>query len=163
MAQAPVEVEPADEEAAFEKAVRILAAAAQTEVGLTRRLARAGYDEKTVEGVCRRLRRLRYLDDGAFAASRVRMRQEQGRGRKLIAAELRQKGVSSAAIDEALGSADPDQELAQAARVAGRLAARYREDPARARRGVMSALIRRGYSFATAREACSRALGDEQR
>jgi len=125
----------------------VLTAAGQTRAGLARRLARAGYTGRAVEEACRRLTDLGYLDDRRFAASRARRRLDQGRGVRLVAAELRQKGVEADVIDEVLGMVDPDDQLVRARALAEKLLG------ARGRERTMAALVRRGYSPRIARRA----------
>lgn len=147
---------------AYEKALRILTAAGQTRAGMARRLERAGYDADEIEDACAQLQALGYLDDRSFAASRVRRRQQQGRGARLIAAELRQKGVSPDVIDDALAGRDEQVEVRRAGELAIRLAARRAaEPPAQRRDHVLAALVRRGYPIGIARQAFELALRDE--
>jgi regulatory protein len=153
MAQPP-DHDPADTGAAYDKALRILNAAGQTRSGLERRLARADLDPDTIADVVGRLQSAGYVDDTAFARSRLRRRQEQGRGARLIAAELRQKGISPEVIDEVLADRDEDVEVARAGELAVKLVARKAgESPAKRRDHVMAALVRRGYPAGVARRA----------
>ena len=139
---------------AYDKGIRILNAAGQTRAGLVRRLSRAGYEEAEVRQACDQLEAHGYLDDRNFAASRLRRRQQQGRGARLIAAELRQKGVSPEVIDEVLSERDEEAEIARAMELAAKLVARRADEPpARRRDHVMAALVRRGYPAGLARRA----------
>jgi regulatory protein len=144
---------------AYEKGLRILNAAGQTRAGLARRLARAGYEEAEVMEACNQLEAHGYLDDRGFAASRLRRRQAQGRGARLIAAELRQKGVPPEVIDEALAGRDEEIEVARAMELAAKLVARRAGEPPGQRRDhVLAALVRRGYPPGVARRALQRAM-----
>lgn len=146
--------DPADAGAAYDKAIRVLNAAGQTKAGLERRLARAGFEPEAITGAVTRLQSAGYVDDTAFARSRLRRRQEQGRGARLIAAELRQKGIAPEVIDEVLGDRDEDVEVARARELAVKLVARKAgESPAKRRDHVMAALVRRGYPAGVARQA----------
>jgi regulatory protein len=152
---------------AYEKALRILNAAAQSRSGLSRRLLRAGYDEAEVEAACDELESHGYVDDRGFAASRLRRRVQQGRGARLIAAELRHKGVRPEVIDEVLGERDEEVEVERAMELAARLVARKADEaPAQRRNHVLAALVRRGYPPGLARRALEQANrvgpGDER-
>ncbi|HEV3233922.1 MAG TPA: RecX family transcriptional regulator [Candidatus Dormibacteraeota bacterium] len=149
---------------AYEKGLRILNAAGQTRLGLARRLSRAGYGETEVEEACAQLEAHGYLDDRGFAASRLRRRQQQGRGARLIAAELRQKGVSPDVIDDVLADRDEEAEVERAMELAVRMVARRAsEPPAKRRDHVMAALVRRGYPASVARRALEAANRGRER
>jgi regulatory protein len=117
-------------------------------------LERAGYLAEEIEEACARLEADGYLDDMAFATSRLRRRQEQGRGARVIAAELRQKGVAPEVIDTVLAERDEDVEVARAQVLAAKLVRqRAGEPPAQRRDHVLGALLRRGYTHWVARRA----------
>ena len=64
------------------------------------------------QGVLERLVKERFIDDGRYAEAYVREKSRlSGWGARKIAMQLRQKGVSQAIIDEALGQLDSDVEL----------------------------------------------------
>jgi len=154
--------DPHDPAAALERALRILAAAGQTTARLRARLRRAGYADDAVEPALRRLTELRYIDDRAYAVSRMRRRIESGRGRRVIAAELRQRGVPDEVVDELVRGVDPDEELELAKRAAQRLIHAHREDsPAHGRDLVLAALVRRGYPPGLARAAYNAASASD--
>ena len=157
MAEAAAEsppFDPGDADAAYEKALRILKAAAQTRAGLGRRLSRAGYDDDTVAGVCARLVEVGYLDDRAYAESALSRRRRQGRGARLVASELRHKGIDPGVIQDLLGSVDETEELERATALAAQmLARRAAEEPRLRRERIMGTLARRGYSQGVARRA----------
>jgi len=85
------------------------------------------------------------------------------RGRRLLAQELRKKGVSPETIDAALADAlDPEQELEAACAVARKASGRGggRGGEEAARRRLWAALARRGFDPDVCREALRR-LHDE--
>src|SRR5579859_2504191 len=106
MSLKPGQQDPEDVEAAVEKAVRVLNAASQTRTGLSRKLHRDGYSDAAVEAACSRMEALGYVNDRAYADATIQKRQHQGRGVKVIAAELRHKGIDPEMIDEILGEVD---------------------------------------------------------
>ena len=64
------------------------------------------------QGVLERLVKDRFIDDGRYAEAYVREKSRlSGWGARKIAMQLRQKGVSQAIIDEALGQLDSNVEL----------------------------------------------------
>ena len=154
----PAEHDPDDFEAAVEKAIRVLNAASQTRSGLARKLSRDGYGATTVEAACSRMEALGYVNDRAYAEAVVLKRQRQGRGVKVIASELRHKGIDPELIDEILGEVDPGAEVERAAELALRLIRRHADEPSvRQREHVISALMRRGFTPGVARRALDRA------
>ena len=74
-------------------------------------------------------------------------------GARRIRQELRLKGVSQDGIEEALASADEDEVLSAAVRMAEKASrSRSLSDPSD-RQKIIAALARRGYDFATAKKA----------
>ena len=119
---------------------------------------RMRFDARTVE----RLLAQGYLDDVAFAQywreNRDRFRP---RSAAALRAELRQKGVDRAAVDEALDGLD--EEAAAWTAVASKLS-RWQILPAPERnQQITGFLARRGFSYAIIRTICRRAdtHGDE--
>jgi regulatory protein len=141
-------------EGAVEKALRVLNAAGQTRSGLARKLSRAGYAPASVEAACDRVEAMGYIDDRAYAEAALQRRQQQGRGLKVIAAELRHKGIAPELIDEVLQQVKPEDEVQKAVELAVKLLQRHRGEPAvRRREKVMGTLMRRGYAPWVARKA----------
>lgn len=104
------------------------------------------YDEDVIQNVLAVLKGRSLVSDTRFAEmwSEARLRR-YGRGR--IAQELSRKGVSRETIASTIQRIDPDIELSQAAGQAEKLLKRTDEKKA------MAALLRRGYSYAVARQA----------
>jgi regulatory protein len=145
----------------MEIAARFLATRPRTRWEIERRLRRAGASDEVIAGTLERLARMGYVDDAAF----VRYWQEQRdrhapRGRRLIEAELRQRGIGRdrlQAIDEdpeprASDDLLPETE-AERARIA--LERHLRGRPLPAERGALQRvgafLIRRGFDPETVR------------
>jgi regulatory protein len=147
-----------DVAAAVAKAIRVLNAASQTRSGLSRKLTRAGYSAPTVNEACDRLEAMGYVNDRAFVQDTISKRQRQGRGVKVIASELRHKGIDSHLVDEMLSEVNAADEVGRAAEVAGELLRRHRDEPlARQREHVTGGLLRRGYAPWVARKALDKA------
>ncbi|HEX2141975.1 MAG TPA: regulatory protein RecX, partial [Candidatus Limnocylindria bacterium] len=92
--------EPPDVPAAIEIAARLLATRPRSRWEVQRRLRRAGAQDAVISAALERLAALGYVDDTEF----VRWWQEQRdrhapRGRRMIAAELRQRGVPRDVLD----------------------------------------------------------------
>jgi regulatory protein len=150
---------PDDADAAFEKAVRILNAAAQTSSGLEAKLTRGGFSARAAGEACRRAVGMGYVNDRAYAAALVERRLRQGRGRAVIARELGHKGMSAETVSEALSTVDGEEEFRSALQLGTRLYQRHRDeaDPLRRRDRVLAALARRGFPSGVARRAAAAA------
>lgn len=140
----------------FDVGLRLLARRAHSRHELRQRLARRGYPETEIEDAIVRLAELGYLDDRQFAAGHVR-RRSVVLGPLALSAELAARGVDRVAAREAVATFDPDSQLEAAGRLAARLAgskpfAGYKELLDR----VGPKLVRRGFTPAVARAACSR-------
>jgi len=153
---API-ADPDDAAAAEAVAVRILAGAAHSEAGLRRRLEQRGFTRAVAAATAAAMVRRGYVDDDAFAAALAERGLRRGRGRALVAAELRARGVAERPIDDAVRGIDPDAELVAATVAAARLAAsragRDGFDAGRVRGYVGGALQRRGFDMGTVRRA----------
>ncbi|HEY8740440.1 MAG TPA: RecX family transcriptional regulator [Candidatus Dormibacteraeota bacterium] len=158
----PVENNPEDPEAAFDKAVRVLNAASQTSSGLNTKLRRAGFSARAADEACRRAVSLGYVNDRAYAEALVGKRLRQGRGRMLISRELGHKGLAQEVVGDALGGVDAEDELRSAIDVAARLVRRHAaEADAKRRDKVLAALGRRGFSSSISRRAFAEAIAAE--
>jgi regulatory protein len=104
--------------------------------------------------------RLNYLNDERLARELVsRLSERKGKSKSVIARELRQRGISSSAVDEALEAIDEDNELSKATELALQRVRQFSKlDDATAERRLVGFLSRRGYSGQTVREACREAL-----
>lgn len=118
------------------------------------RLARKGFAEPAVDAAVERLAAWGYLNDGEFARRWVENRIEhRPRGTRLLAQELRHKGIDRDLIGETLEEADVD-DLAAALQAGERKAQSYAKlDPAVAKRRLSGFLARRGFDGATVRQA----------
>lgn len=92
--------DPPDPPAALEIAVRYLASRPRTRWELERRLRRAGADEAVTDATLAHLAELGYVDDAGFARWWGEQRdRHRPRGRRLIEAELRARGVPRDVIE----------------------------------------------------------------
>jgi regulatory protein len=103
------------------------------------------------------------IDDATFAQAWVDSR-HRGRGlaRRALAAELRQRGVASEDIQEAVSRLDPEQERATARALVDRRLPGMRGVPTPARfRRLMGMLARKGYPEGLAYQVVREALDAE--
>lgn len=138
---------------ALEKAISLLASRARTENEIVDALRQNAYPEQAIARVMARLQEEGYIDDTAFAEQWISVRMSKGMGARRIRQELRLKGVNQDEIEEALASADEDEMLNAAVRMADKASrGKNLSDPAD-RQKIIAALARRGYDFAMAKKA----------
>jgi regulatory protein len=112
-------------------------------------LAKRGYPDEVTERVLDRLAQVGLIDDAGFAEQWVRSRRlNAGKGKRALAAELRNKGVDNDVITTALADIDAGAERERAEQLV-RAKLRREElsddnDPKVARR-LVGMLARRGY------------------
>jgi regulatory protein len=118
----------------------------------------AGFPQEEVAEALVGLERAGLIDDARFAQEVVRDQSKRRHASaRAIRAALRQKGVAPAVADEALSTADTDEEQARA--LAESKAVRMGGlPPDAAYRRLYGLLLRRGYGHAVARDACRAAL-----
>jgi regulatory protein len=136
-------------EKAFQQAMLFLSYRVRSVAEVTRNLVEKGFSEVVVEQTVARLQQNGLLNDASFAQAWVENRDTfRPRGRRILAMELRQKGVADEVIDEALGDSSGEEDLAyQAAqRQARRLAGLDRK---MFRSRLAGFLGRRGFSYET--------------
>ncbi len=170
----PKERQPPDDEAAMEIAARFLAARPRTRWELERRLRRGGADDGQIETTLARLAALGYVDDAGFARWWAEQRDRHSpRGRRLVEAELRQRGVPRDVLEELRDGelAEPalDHEAlpateAERARIALQRHLRGRTLPTerRALQRIGMFLVRRGFDPETVRDALREAASPHE-
>jgi regulatory protein len=138
--------------------LRLLGRRAHSRVELLLKLTRRGYEGTEIRTALKRLEELGYLDDRAFASSFVR-RRGSARGPRALSAELAARGVDRALVETAVSSFGEAEQVAAATQIAEHL---YARKPALGRReildGIGTKLMRRGFSAAVARAACTAVL-----
>lgn len=150
----------------LEAALRLLGYRARSRVELVRRLRRDGHSPGAIDAAVYRCGELGYLDDGAFARAYVRDRLKfRPRGRRMLLAELRTKGVSEqdarTAIEEVFTEGGVvESELADAV-ARKRLRSLAGLPTAVARRRLTAYLARRGFSSTAIRQTVLRNLVDQ--
>src|SRR5438093_97293 len=162
--EATAERPPPDGDTAMEIAVHFLGSRPRTRWELERRLRRAGASDEVMAATLARLGRLGHVDDLAFARWWADQRDRHApRGRRLLEAELRQRGVPREVLErlreEEPQATDDTAALpsteAERARIA--LERHLRGRPLPDDRGALQRLgqflIRRGFDPDTARRA----------
>lgn len=136
-------------EVAFQRAMRFLAHRPRSERELVQKLQTLGFEPAVVQATIERLKNSGYLDDRQFSKLWVENRNEfRPRSRRVLALELRQKGVAEDVIQNTL-SENPEEE-ALAYRAASRYVRRLEGLEWRMFRNRLSAfLARRGFSYGT--------------
>lgn len=154
----------------MEIAVHFLGTRPRTRRELQLRLRRAGTSDEVNDATLARLEALGYVDDTAFARWWAEQRDRHApRGRRMVEAELRQRGVPREVLEELRGAelAEPpldaeslpgtEDERADAA-LAHHLRGRPVPDDPRARQRLGAYLVRRGFGPDTARAAIRRLI-----
>ena len=136
-------------------ASRYLAYRPRSASELRQRLLRRGFGAETIVAVIAELAEKGLVDDAAFARFWKENRDTfSPRSRWLVSAELRQKGVAAAVIEQVTGQADDSQSAYRAAqKKAGRLPL---GDYQVFRRRLGDFLKRRGYGYEVVQETVSR-------
>ncbi len=143
--------------------LRLLTIAPRTRAQLAQALQRRGVPVGAAEAVLARFTDAGLVDDAAFARAWVESRHHsRGLSRRSLSAELRQRGVGSDDITEAVDALDPEQEVATARRLVEQKMARTRGQPTEARaRRAAGALARKGYPPGLAFRLVKEALDGE--
>ncbi len=137
---------------AYQLALRFLAVKDRSRLEVDRRLNRQGFDRPTIEAVVPQLMDKGYLDDEAYAVNYVNYRAKiSPRSRRLMAQELKHKGIAAGEIETALKAVD-ERQLALACIHRKRRRWRRFEDPQR-RMKIMAYLGRKGFSYDVSRAA----------
>jgi regulatory protein len=138
------------QEAALQKAMLLLSYRPRSEAEIRQRLQDDGFETEVISNAMDRLRSNGLLQDENFAKTWIENRGAfRPRSQKMLAYELRRKGVAEETIQQALAESSDDDGLAYTA------AALYARKLARTEweefhRRLMSFLARRGFSYGTA-------------
>ena len=146
-------------EVAYQRAVRFLGYRLRSEAEVRKNLLTHDVMEEDIENVLERLRLAGLVDDAHFAQSWVENRSEmRPRGRRALVYELRIKGITDDTINQTLEGIDEDQLAYQAATLR---ATKWKQlDWPDFRKKMYAYLTRRGFAYACASQATSRAWSD---
>jgi len=144
-------------------ALQLLAYRARAEGEIAARLRQRGFSPPAIDAAMVRLRDWHYVDDADFAARWVENRQQhRPRSVRMLAHELRAKGVDATTIDETLEDAGVD-EVGDARELAEKQRAKYAGlDPDVQTRRISAFLARRGYSYDVIRQALERDESEDE-
>jgi regulatory protein len=145
-------------------ALRLLSYRQRSEKEMRDALQRRGVKGELLAETMARLQQLRLLDDADFARTYVDQRDRTApRGRRLLAAELKARGVGKTAIEEPLADVDETDAAYRAA--AKRAQTLVRLPYADFQRRLGDHLLRRGFGYETSRATVRRLwaeLGEEE-
>ena len=137
-------------EKARSAALRLLNTRPRSEKELQSRLTAKGFDQACIEHTLSSLKEQGLVGDESFAKEWVENRATfRPRGRRLLAQELRQKGVADETVRETLEELEPEEELAYRAAQA-HLSHMSVEDWPSFREKMGAYLLRRGFSYTVA-------------
>jgi regulatory protein len=146
--------------------LRLLTARARTRAELEGQLAKRGYPEDVCVRVLDRLGSAGLIDDADFADQWVRSRHANaGKGKRALAAELRNKGVDDEIIQVALQDIDAAAERVRAEQLVQsklRREALSDSDDVKVMRRLVGMLARRGYNQSMAVDVVSVELTAER-
>ena len=137
----------------FNRALNILARREHCEKELFNKPALADGAEAAADAV-QRVKQLRYLDDGRYAALLVsELSARKGMSKRGIFQELLRRGVDRETAEEALADTELDECDTINMLLNGKYRSRLQDE--KGRRQVMNALLRLGYSYSQVRSALS--------
>lgn len=136
-------------EVAFQKALRFLSYRPRSESEIQKKLSDQGYEASVIEAVLSKLRENRLIGDPEFARTWIENRNTfRPRSHRLLAFELRQKGVAEDVIQETLADSVDEEELAYQAAI--RYVRRLESADWETFRQKLSGFLgRRGFSYGT--------------
>lgn len=145
---------------AHEAALRYLDYRPRSVDEIRRHLKGKSVEPDVIDEIVERLAQVGLLDDRAFARYWLENRNDfRPRGERALRMELRQKGVPDDIIDEVLAEGHSEDEAAYQAALTQARKIRT-TDPREFRRKLEAHLVRRGFSYDSAREATARAWNE---
>ena len=158
--------EPKREEQARDLCLRLLTVRARTRAELEGQLTKRGYPDDVSNRVLDRLTQVGLIDDVDFAEQWVQSRRANaGKGKRALAAELRNKGVDNDVITTVLADIDAGAERQRAEQLVRDKLRREKfvdGDDAKIARRLVGMLARRGYSQTMAFDVVKAELASER-
>lgn len=140
-------LEDEEQQKAWSEALKQVGRRPRSEKEIRQYLKRKQYLPPLIDRIVERLKEQRYLDDADFAAQWTEQRiYSQKKGRRLIKQELQHKGVSPAAIQQALSQVPADEEERLAFELGQKKWKLSSGETADKKRKTAGFLMRRGYS-----------------
>jgi len=145
-------------------ALRFFSFRRRTEKEIKDKLRKKGFDDKSIRRTIEKLKEYDLVNDSEFANAWVKERLAyKPRGRKLLAQELWKKGIKKDIIDQVTEELCQDEEKS-AAELLEKVKGRYKNlEPKVARRRMYGLLMRRGFSYETARSAMALLISSADR
>lgn len=136
-------------EVAYLRGLRFLSYRARSETEIQRKLSEQGFETPVIDAAIQRMKENGYIGDEKFARDWVENRSTfRPRSKRMLAIELRQKGVAEESIQQALDETGDEDNLAYQAAV--KYAHRLAETDWETFRNRLGAfLARRGFSYGT--------------
>ena len=134
--------------------LKLLSFRPRSQYEIERKLVFKGVSQKDIDDIIAKLKKANLVNDYEFAGAWIRNRALlKPKGKRMLALELRQKGISRDIIDEILGFGDDTElELAcQAIDSKNRIYANL--DPYEKKQKQLSFLSRRGFSYTISKAA----------
>jgi len=145
-------------------ALRFLSFRRRTEKEIRDKLRKKGFDEKGIGRTIDKLKEYDLVNDSEFATAWVKERLAyKPRGKKLLAQELWKKGIKKDIVDQVTEELCRDEEKS-AAELVEKIKGRYKNlEPKVARRRMYGLLMRRGFSYETAKNALAPLISSASR
>ncbi len=140
---------------ALDKALSYISMSMKTERQIREHMKKKGYLSDVVDYVVEKMRSYNYLDDVAYAIAYAESAAKK-KGKKLIAMELRGKGICEEAINESLAGISNDEESAK------KTLEKYMRGKTPDKKGLQKGyayLLSKGYDYEVAKRALA-AFGD---
>ena len=157
--------EPKREEQARDLCLRLLTVRARTRAELEGQLTKRGYPDDVSNRVLDRLAQVGLIDDADFAEQWVQSRRANAaKGKRALAAELRNKGVDNEVITTVLADIDAAAERRRAEQLVRDKLRREKfvDDDTKVARRLVGMLARRGYSQSMAFDVVKNELAGER-
>jgi regulatory protein len=143
-----------NENEAKDIALRFLSFRRRTEKEVQDKLQKKGFDDKTIKKTIEKLKEYDLINDLEFAIAWVKERLAyKPRGKKLLRQELWKKGIKKEIIDQVIQELCQDEDKS-ALELLEKMKNRYKNlEPQVAKRRMYGYLLRRGFSYETAKNA----------
>ncbi len=150
------------ENEAKEAALRFLSFRRRTEKEIKDKLRQKGFDDKIIRSTIEKLKSYDLVNDHEFATAWIKERLAyKPRGKRLLRQELWKKGIQKEIIDRAIQELCRSEET-PALEVLQKARRRYQKlEPKVARRRMLGLLLRRGFSYETAKDALALEIPSE--